>query len=101
MSNKREQKKEFLPVGEAIREMLKQYHIEDKFNQQTLIDGWHQIVGKSVAEKTRKLSIKNQVLFAEISSASLKHELALSKEQLLKRIQTDFPAANIREIVIL
>ena len=101
MNKSSDDKKEFTPLGEAIREMLKKYKIQDKFDEQSLIDNWPLIVGKSAAEKTRRIFIRNHVLFAEISSPSLKQELSLSKEAIMLRINTDYPAAQIREIVIL
>ncbi len=94
-------KKEFTPLGDAIRDMLRRYHIEDKFNEQTLVDNWPKIVGAPAAEKSKRIFIRNHVLFVEISSPSLKHELSLNKELLLKRIFDDYPGAQIKEIVIM
>jgi predicted nucleic acid-binding Zn ribbon protein len=101
MDNSKGDKKEFTPLGEAIREMLKQYKIQDKFDEQSLIDNWPLIVGKSAAEKTRRIFIRNHVLFAEMTSPSLKHELSLNKEAVINRINSDYPSAQIKEIVIL
>lgn len=92
---------DFISLGDAIKKMLHQYHLDDKFKERELIEAWPSIVGKSAASNTSRIYIKNHVLFVEVSSASLKHELSLNKEMIVQRIKDDFGPDLVREIIIM
>ena len=77
-------------VGDAINEMLKKYHLKPKFDENRVIATWPALMGKTIAGKTGKVFIKNQVLFVEINSAPLKHELNMSKTKVLERLEKEF-----------
>jgi predicted nucleic acid-binding Zn ribbon protein len=59
-------------VGDAIRELLHHYHLQSKFDEANLIASWERLLGKPVAKHTKKVFIRNKVLFVELDSASLK-----------------------------
>lgn len=88
-------------IGEAIQELLRSYQIKSKFDEATLISSWEKMVGKPVAKRTKKLSIRNKVLFVELDSPAMKNDLNLHKAQILEMFRKEFGTAIIRELIIM
>jgi predicted nucleic acid-binding Zn ribbon protein len=94
-------KGEFQHIGQAINELLKSYHIKNKFDEANLVTSWERLVGKPVAKRTKKIFIRNRVLFVELDSPGMKHDLNLHKGQLLEVFQKEFGKEMLGEIVIM
>ncbi|MEQ8927482.1 MAG: DUF721 domain-containing protein [Fulvivirga sp.] len=88
-------------VGEALGDMLKQYHLNERFDQNRLLSSWEKLMGNTIANRTSKIFIKNKVLFVELNSAPLKNELNLSKDKLKSIIEKEIGPGIINEIIIM
>ena len=88
-------------IGQAIRELLNSYHLSTKFDEANLISSWERLAGKPIAKRTRKIYIRNKVLFVELDSPSMKHDFSLHKNQVLEMFRKEFGAGVITEIVVM
>lgn len=88
-------------VSEAIKELLKQYHIEQKFDEAGIVTSWERLVGAAIAKRTKKVFVRNHVLFVELTSPSLKHDLSYSKTHILELFQKEFGKDSVKEIVLM
>jgi predicted nucleic acid-binding Zn ribbon protein len=86
-------------VGQAIREMLNAYRLTSKFDETTLINSWERIAGKPIAKRTKKIFIRDRVLFVELDSPSMKHDFSLHKAQVLELFKKEFGPAVIADII--
>jgi predicted nucleic acid-binding Zn ribbon protein len=100
MSN-RNPKNEFQTMGQAIRQLLNSYRLTAKFDEATLIGSWERIAGKPIAKRTRKIYIRNKVLFVELDSPSMKHDFSLHKGQVLELFKKEFGAGIITDIIVM
>ena len=89
------------PLGDVIRKMLGEYHIDKKFEQSDLISSWPEIVGNLIASKTTKLFIKDKTLFVELSSSALKQELIMSKSVIMEKIEEHMGQKVVNSIAFL
>ena len=89
------------PLKELLEAMFKEYRIEKKVGYATIQNQWHKVVGKAAANRTKKITFKNKVMFIEFTSASLKHEMSMKKSLLLQRIKEDFGEDLVEEIVFM
>ena len=87
-------------LGEAIQEMLKSFHIEEKFNETNLINSWEKIMGAPIAKRTGKVYIRDKKLFVHINSAPLKHELNMSRDKILVLIAKELGSSIVNEVII-
>jgi len=94
-------KNEFQSVGQAIRELLNSYRLTSKFDETQLITSWERIAGKPIAKRTKKIFIKNKVLFVELDSSSMKHDFSLHKAQVLDLFKKEFGAGIISDIIVM
>ena len=92
-------KDEFQSVGQAIRDMLSSYRLNTKFDEANIIGSWERIVGKPIARRTKKLSIRNSVLFVEFDSPSMRRDFSFHKQQILSMFKSEFGEGVITEIV--
>jgi len=88
-------------IGDAIQELLKTYHIKSKFDEASLVQSWERLVGKPVAKRTKKVVVRNKVLFVELDSPGMKHDLSLHKAQILELFAREFGKDVISEMVIM
>jgi predicted nucleic acid-binding Zn ribbon protein len=88
-------------IGDAIQELLKTYHIKSKFDEANLVQSWERLVGKPIAKRTRKVQVRNKVLFVELDSPGMKHDLNLHKVQILELFKREFGEGVISELVIM
>ena len=88
-------------IGMAIKELLNTYHLQSKFDEAHLVASWERLVGKPVAKRTKKVFVKNKVLFVQLESPAMKHDLNLHKAHILELFSKEFGTAMIKEIVLM
>ena len=88
-------------VGDAIKSLLKQYHLKPKFDEANVIASWEKLVGKPVARHTKRIYIRNKVLFIELDSPAMKSDLSFHKNHLLKTMEEEFGKDVLKEIVLM
>ena len=96
MSNK---KNEFQSVGQAIRDLLNSYRLTSKYDEANIIESWERLVGKPIASRTKKIFIKNKVLFVEFDSPTMRHDFTLHKSEVLEVFRKEFGDGVISEII--
>lgn len=92
-------KGEFQSVGQAIRDMLNSYRLTNKYDEANLIDSWERLVGKPIAKRTKKIYIKNSVLFVEFDSPTMRHDFSLHRAEVLEMFKKEFGDGIISEII--
>lgn len=88
-------------MGEAIRNLLNSYRLSTKFDEANLIASWERLAGKPIARRTKRIQIRNKVLFVELDSSSMKHDFSLHKGQVLEMFQKEFGAGVITDIIVM
>lgn len=92
-------KDEFQSVGQAIREMLQSYRLNTRFDEANMVASWERIVGRPIARRTKKISIRNSVLFVEFDSPTMRRDFSFHKEHILKLFRSEFGEGVITEII--
>ena len=85
-------------LGDVIRQVLKSQHLLPKLNETRLINAWEKVLGESVCQYTKDRYIKNKVLYVKISSAVLRNELLMSREQLIIALNKEVGTEVITDI---
>jgi len=88
-------------ISQAIQQLLKSNNLKPKFDEANIIASWDRIVGKAIAKRTKKVYIKNKVLFVELLSPSMKHDLGYHKTQMIELFKKEFGDDVISEIVFM
>ena len=86
-------------LKDAINSMLKEYKLEDKMMEVKLVESWEKVMGPTVAKRTTNIKIFSKKLFVNLSSASLRQELFLEREKIVKLLN-DAAGGNVIEEVV-
>jgi predicted nucleic acid-binding Zn ribbon protein len=94
-------KGEIKTVGEAVQDLLNVYRIKDKFDEKAVTASWERIVGKPIAKRTKRLWLRNSVLFIEFDSPTIKSDFSFHKTKVIEVFQKEFGKDSVKEIVIM
>ena len=87
-------------LGDAIRDFLHSYHLEDKLNEAKVISSWGKIVGPLVEKHTHGLYIRNKILFVKVDSSALRQELSFSRTKIVSSLNNEVKVNVIEDIVL-
>ncbi|HTE00325.1 MAG: DUF721 domain-containing protein [Mucilaginibacter sp.] len=88
-------------LKEAIEQMLQVYKIKKRFDETGIITSWPQLVGKSVANRTKEIFIRDKKLFLRIESSVIKNELVMMRTQIIEKINNEAKGILVEEIIFL
>ena len=77
------------PIGDVIKELLKNYDITSKFNEAHVITSWDKLMGPSVTKYTVKIEVEKRILFVKLSNAALKQELTYARQKIKKMLNDE------------
>ena len=88
-------------LKEAIELMLQVYKIKRRYEETGIVAAWPELVGKSVANRTKELFIHDKKLFLRIESSVIKNELMLMRSQIISKINDKAKDVLVEEIIFL
>ena len=94
-------KKDATPLADAFKDLLKTYRLEDTYQEKVLLSSWGELVGKTIADRTTNLYIKDKKLFVKISSGPVKKELQFNKSKVMLLIESQLGTGIIQEVIFL
>jgi predicted nucleic acid-binding Zn ribbon protein len=80
---------------------LKAYRLEDTYQEKLLISSWPELVGKTIADRTSNVYIKDKKLFVKITSGPVKKELQLNKSKVIALIESQIGKGIVEDVVFL
>jgi predicted nucleic acid-binding Zn ribbon protein len=86
-------------VKDAINQLLKHYQLQSRFNETYLEAFWAKMMGHTIASRTKRLYVKERILYIEIESAPLRSELVNAKSKMITRINEDMGTSVIDDVV--
>lgn len=86
-------------LSEVLREYIRKNRIEHKLKEVDAVQSWENLLGKTIARYTRNISISNKILYVEISSAVVKNELIMMREEIRRRINEQAGEELVTHIV--
>ena len=69
-------------LSDVIHQVLKEQHLDKPLNEKRLIDAWPLVLGASIMKYTSEIYIKNRVLYVNLSSSVLRHDLFMSRDEI-------------------
>jgi predicted nucleic acid-binding Zn ribbon protein len=88
-------------MADAFQDLLKAYHLEDTYPEKLLISSWPELVGKTIADRTSNVYIKDKKLFVKITSGPVKKELQLNKSKVIALIESQIGKGIVEDVVFL
>ena len=89
-----------ISLGDAVKKFLAYSRIKNQIQSLSIEDHWEKIMGKTIANYTDKIEIRNKTLFIYTTVAPLKNELVFQKELIIQRVNEQIGADSITEVVV-
>lgn len=94
-------KKDATPLADAFQDLLKAYRLEDTYQEKLLISSWPSLVGKTIADRTSNVYIKEKKLMVKITSGPVKKELQLNKTKVIALIESQIGKGIVDDVIFL
>jgi hypothetical protein len=82
------------PLGDIVGKIMKAYGLEKRMKEMDILNGWPEMMGIAVANRTTSLRINNRILYISMDSAVMREELLNGKQIILQRVN-DFAGESI------
>jgi predicted nucleic acid-binding Zn ribbon protein len=87
-------------IGELVKDLLKELHIDQKLKEIRIINSWNEILGANIQRSTSKIFIKNRVLFVYLKSPIVRNELMMMKSDIIKKLNEQAGEKVIDDLVL-
>jgi|WetSurMetagenome_2_1015567.scaffolds.fasta_scaffold226885_2 predicted nucleic acid-binding Zn ribbon protein len=87
-------------IGEVLHEYINAMSMQRKLKESRIEKIWENLLGKNAASLTRKVYIKDGILFAHLSSSVLRNEILMMRETLIGKINESAGDEIVTKIVL-
>ncbi len=87
-------------IGEAIQQFLQEYKSSDKLKEAKINSEWAKIVGPVFSRHTVSIYLKQRYLYVRMDAASVKHELYMARNALIRAINKELGEEAIEKIML-
>ncbi len=88
------------PIGEVLKKYVEALKLNRKLKEARAIGMWEEMLGKSIASRTKKIYIRNKILYVFLTSAVVRNELFLIRESIIQKINEQAGETVIEKIVL-
>ncbi len=89
------------PLKAVIQEYIDALKISQKLREVSLVSSWERVVGRTIAQATKDIYIKDRKLFVVLNSSVIRNELLMIKTPLAERLNQEVGADVIDELVLI
>ena len=93
-------RREVKSVADVLQQLLREEGLETPLQQKRLIDSWETVTGRIVARYTTEKFIQNQTLYVKTVNPALRQDLAMMRQQLVKRLNEQVGSFIISDIKV-
>ena len=93
-------RREVKSVADVLQQLLREEGLEAPLQQKRLSDSWETVTGRIVARYTTEKFIQNQTLYVKIVNPALRQDLAMMRQQLVKRLNEQVGSFIISDIKV-
>ena len=86
-------------LRDVLAQVLKQTKLDKPLAEKRLIDAWPIVLGANITQYTSSLTIKNRILNVSLTSSVLRHDLFLSKDQIVNSLNRHVGSEVIKDII--
>jgi hypothetical protein len=95
------QRKNSQPLSEVLSTFFEDNGLlKSKLAEHRVITAWHEMLGAGVSHYTKNVYFSRNTLYVQLTSAVLRSELLLNKEELIKRLNEYAGMKVINEIIL-
>ena len=94
------QRKEIQKIDSLLDQFVKSNKLEKGLAEYRLLKSWKDLLGVTIARKTKSMHIRNRKLFVTLHSSVVRNELGMIKDTLIGRLN-EAAGMNVIDDIIL
>jgi len=94
------ERKDVRKIDSLLQQFVKANKLEQGLAEYRLMKSWKDLLGITVAKKTKSLSIRNRKLFVSLHSSVVRNELEMIKDTLIPRLNEAAGMDVIDDVVL-
>jgi len=87
-------------LSDVISECLRELQIERMLKEVSIVSQWEELMGRTVAVRTDRIYIRNRILYIHVTSAVLKNELLMMRQQIINKLNENAGEKLVESMVI-
>lgn len=88
-------------IKDSLSGFLDHYRLKEKSDEFKLLSSWEKIVGATIGKYTDEIKVSQKRLYLKLNSSTVKHQLMISREQVIQLVNETMGEGYIKEIVFL
>ncbi len=89
-----------ISLAEALNDYIKEMKLDGKLSEIGVINSWEEIVGRAISSRTKKIYIKDSILYVHLSSSVVRNELLMLRETLKAKLNEKAGKEIVKDIVL-
>ncbi len=94
------ERKDVRKIDSLLQQFVKSNRLEKGLAEYRLMKSWKDLLGITVAKKTKSLKIQNRKLFVTLHSSVVRNELSMIKESLIPKLNEAAGMDVIDDVVL-
>ena len=94
------QRKEIRKIDSLLDQFVKSNKLEKGLAEYRLMKSWKDLLGITIARKTKSMHIRNRKLFVTLHSSVVRNELGMIKDTLIGRLNEAAGMSVIDDIIL-
>lgn len=86
-------------LNELLQDVFSAQNLDQHLHEMQLMDAWKEVAGSAVKRFTKKLYVKDKVLFVQLTSAVARQELQMRRAVLLEKLNNKIGLEVIKDII--
>ena len=87
-------------IGDILKQIIEVNKLQPGMDQIDVKDAWKNLMGNGVNNYTRSVTLRNNILYVELSSSVLREELSYGKDKIIKMINEELGKEVIKDVVL-
>ncbi len=87
-------------IGSLLDEFVRSNNLQKGLAEYRIEKSWSELLGRNIAMATKSLYIRERKLFVKLHSSVLRNELALIKQDLIRRLNESAGSEVIEDIIL-
>ena len=87
-------------LGEALNEFISANNLQSGIDEVNVREAWERVLGNGVNHYTKQVTLRNNVLYVNLSSSVLREELSLGTSRIMEMLNEDLGREVIQKLIL-
>ena len=87
-------------LKDALQRLSNDRHFKTKLRQAKINSFWPELMGQTIANYTKDIVVRKEILYLTITSSSLKQELTYGKDKIMQLINEELGEEYLKDVII-